>query len=102
MSQIAVPPITIEAERTHRSTKEKSMNKNLKTLLAAFAVAALSLVSTYEVRAQSNQTWWPDQLDLTPLRQHSLSSNPMGEKFDYAKEFAKLDKKKRLSKPTRP
>jgi catalase-peroxidase len=91
MSQIAVPPITIEAERTHRSTKEKSMHKKLKTLLAAFAVASLSLGSTYEVRAQSNQTWWPDQLDLTPLRQHSAGSNPMGEKFDYAKEFAKLD-----------
>ena len=32
--------------------KEKSMNKYLKTLFAAFAVAAISLVSTYEVRAQ--------------------------------------------------
>jgi catalase-peroxidase len=67
------------------------MNKNLKTLLAAFAVAALSLVSPYKVKAQSNQFWWPEQLDLTPLRQHSAGSNPMGEKFDYAKEFAKLD-----------
>ena len=71
------------------------MNKNLKTLLAAFAVVALSLVSTYEVRAQSeqmrNQYWWPEQLDLAPLRQHSAESNPMGQQFDYAKEFAKLD-----------
>ena len=71
------------------------MNKNLKMLLAAVAVAALSLVSTYEVSAQSesmrNQFWWPDQLDLTPLRQHDAKSNPMGEKFDYAKAFASLD-----------
>ena len=67
------------------------MKKNLKTVLAAFAVAALSLVSTHDANAQSNQFWWPEQLDLTPLRQHSAGSNPMGEKFDYAKEFAKLD-----------
>ncbi len=65
--------------------------KKLMTLLAVVAVAALSLVSTQEVNAQSNQSWWPDQLDLTPLRQQDAKSNPMGEKFDYAKEFAKLD-----------
>jgi catalase-peroxidase len=67
------------------------MNKNLKKLFAACAVAALSLVSTYEVSAQPNQLWWPDQLDLTPLRQQSAESNPMGKQFNYAKEFAKLD-----------
>ncbi|HMV51188.1 MAG TPA: catalase-peroxidase, partial [Blastocatellia bacterium] len=67
------------------------MNKHLKTLLAAFAVAALLLVSTYDANAQSPQFWWPEQLDLTPLRQHSAESNPLGAKFDYAKEFAKLD-----------
>ncbi len=73
------------------------MKKNLKTLLAAFAVVALSLMSTYEVSAQSepmrNQFWWPDQLDLTSLRQNGAESNPMGKQFDYAKEFAKLDLK---------
>ncbi|MEP7341726.1 MAG: catalase/peroxidase HPI [Acidobacteriota bacterium] len=71
------------------------MNKNLKTLLAAFAVVVLSLVSTYEVSAQGqptrNQFWWPEQLDLTPLRQHSAESNPLGKDFDYAKAFATLD-----------
>ncbi len=68
------------------------MNKRkLMTLFAAVAVAAISLASTYEVNAQSNQSWWPDQLDLTPLRQQDAKANPMGEKFDYAKEFAKLD-----------
>ncbi len=69
----------------------KSMNKKLMTLLAAVAVAASSWVSTHEVNAQSNQSWWPDQLDLTPLRQQAAESNPMGEKFDYAKAFASLD-----------
>ena len=69
----------------------KSINKKLLTLLAAVAVAALSLVSTQSVSAQSNQSWWPDQLDLSPLRQNEAKSNPMGEQFDYAKAFATLD-----------
>jgi catalase-peroxidase len=38
-----------------------------------------------------NSDWWPDRLDLSILRQHSPVSDPMGEDFDYAKEFAKLD-----------
>ena len=43
--------------------------------------------------AQRSQFWWPDQLDLAPLRQHDASSNPLGEDFDYAKAFATLDLK---------
>lgn len=39
----------------------------------------------------SNQFWWPERLDLSPLRQHAVESNPMGEKFNYAAEFKKLD-----------
>jgi catalase-peroxidase len=42
---------------------------------------------------QSNKMWWPQQLNLGILRQHSSKSDPMGEKFDYAKEFKKLDYK---------
>ncbi|MDG3581803.1 catalase/peroxidase HPI [Galbibacter pacificus] len=38
-----------------------------------------------------NQDWWPNRLKLNVLRQHSPLSNPMGDDFDYAKEFAKLD-----------
>ena len=40
-----------------------------------------------------NKEWWPDQLDLGVLHQHSPKSNPMGEDFDYAQEFLKLDLK---------
>src|SRR5262245_63662156 len=73
------------------------MKKILNTLLAAFMVVALSLALTDAVRAQGqpmpNQYWWPDQLDLSPLRQHGARSNPLGEKFNYAKEFATLDLK---------
>ena len=38
-----------------------------------------------------NRFWWPDQLDLAPLRQHAAESNPLGGQFDYAKAFAGLD-----------
>jgi catalase-peroxidase len=36
---------------------------------------------------KSNRDWWPNQLDLSVLHQHSSLSDPMGEAFDYAKEF---------------
>jgi catalase-peroxidase len=39
----------------------------------------------------SIRDWWPNQLNLTILHQHSSLSNPMGEEFNYAKEFKKLD-----------
>ena len=39
----------------------------------------------------SNRDWWPNQLNLSILHQHSSLSNPMGEEFDYAEEFQKLD-----------
>ena len=39
----------------------------------------------------TNRDWWPEQLNLRILHQHDRKSNPMGEDFDYAKAFAKLD-----------
>jgi len=39
----------------------------------------------------SNRDWWPNQLSLKILHQHSHMSNPMGEAFNYAEEFKKLD-----------
>jgi catalase-peroxidase len=39
----------------------------------------------------SNRDWWPNQLNLNILHQHSSKSNPMGEDFNYAEEFKKLD-----------
>jgi len=38
-----------------------------------------------------NHDWWPNALNLNILRQHDKKSNPLGEDFDYAEEFAKLD-----------
>jgi len=39
----------------------------------------------------SIRDWWPNQLNLNILHQHSSKSNPMGEEFNYAEEFKKLD-----------
>jgi catalase-peroxidase len=41
----------------------------------------------------SNRDWWPNQLNLNILHQHSPMGNPMGQDFDYAEEFKKLDLK---------
>jgi len=41
----------------------------------------------------SNRDWWPNQLNLSILHQHSALSNPMGEEFNYAKEFKSLNLK---------
>ena len=43
------------------------------------------------MHAHTNRDWWPNQLDLHVLHQHSTLSNPMGEAFDYAQEFKSLD-----------
>jgi catalase-peroxidase len=42
-------------------------------------------------RVHTNRDWWPSQLNLQVLHQHSTLSDPMGEAFDYAKEFKSLD-----------
>jgi catalase-peroxidase len=38
-----------------------------------------------------NQDWWPNQVDLSVLKKHAPQANPMGDAFDYAEEFSKLD-----------
>jgi len=42
-------------------------------------------------RAHTNRDWWPDALDVSTLHRNSTLSDPMGEAFDYAKEFKTLD-----------
>jgi catalase-peroxidase len=46
---------------------------------------------TSAASVRSNRDWWPNQLNLQVLHQHSPLSDPMGEEFDYAKEFKSLD-----------
>ena len=42
-------------------------------------------------RGTANRDWWPNQLNLDVLHQHTAKADPMGAAFDYAKEFRKLD-----------
>ena len=91
------------------------MLKISKTLFAALALSSSILLPSSPVWAQdepplsgmdnpegpekghlrgqpkSNQFWWPDQLDLSPLRDHGAESSPLGDNFDYAKAFSSLD-----------
>ncbi len=52
---------------------------------------ALGMGKVAPTAAKSNQFWWPEQLDLAPLRDHDARSNPLGADFDYAEAFSKLD-----------
>jgi len=61
------------------------MNKNSKCPVTGKTHKAIS------GRGTSNRDWWPNQLNLRILHQHSKKSNPMGEDFNYAEEFKKLD-----------
>lgn len=87
--------------------KKQILFKSTALGLASLAFVAASLqaetaemtkpkgaVGTGTVKAgqpKSNQFWWPDQLDLSALRDHDSRSNPYGVDFDYAEAFNKLD-----------
>jgi len=62
-------------------------------LLATVAASPLVFPGTAlaEGKPMTNQDWWPERLDLRPLRQHAAESSPMGDDFNYAEEFQKLD-----------
>jgi catalase-peroxidase len=65
--------------------------------ISAVAVAAMAISawlpsgSALAQEPKSNAFWWPENLNLSPLRQHGIESSPMGADFDYAAEFATLD-----------
>ncbi|WP_030932481.1 catalase/peroxidase HPI [Streptomyces sp. NRRL B-24720] len=52
---------------------------------------AISSPAPTQTGPKANRDWWPNQLDLQVLHQHSPQSNPLDEDFDYAEEFATLD-----------
>ncbi|CZF86248.1 catalase/peroxidase HPI [Grimontia marina] len=63
-----------------------------RTLLSiALTGALISAPAMAQGEPKSNQFWWPDQLNLAPLRDHGQESNPYGESFDYASAFEQLD-----------
>ena len=66
-------------------------SKRLLAALSVVLVLPLSLGASADGRPKSNQFWWPNQVDLSPLRQHAAESNPYGEAFRYAEAFKSLD-----------
>jgi catalase-peroxidase len=65
----------------------------IKTLAAAIALS-LPLVGSVQAEntfAKPPTFWWPERIDLAPLRQHNPDSNPYGADFNYAAEFAQVD-----------
>ncbi len=61
-------------------------------ITALCGLCAVGAVSARAVEgARTAQFWWPDQLDLSPLRQNDPGSNPLGADFNYAEAFATLD-----------
>ncbi len=72
------------------------MTKKKRLLLSSIAIVAAPFVLAGPAGAQQgkpHQFWWPEQLDLTPLRRHSPDSNPAGRDFAYRRAFATLDLK---------
>ena len=65
-----------------RDTCQTKQNAHSRTAPSSHTVAA---------GTRTNANWWPNQLNLKILHQHSQLSNPMGEEFNYAKEFKSLD-----------
>ena len=65
------------------------MSKELTTSTAATAESKCPFAGGPP--SHTNRDWWPNQLNLQVLHQHSTLSNPMGEEFDYPKEFKSLD-----------
>ncbi len=66
-------------------------NKKFKWLITAIAITCINSAPQASTNAKTNQFWWPEQLNLQPLRQHAVESNPYGADFDYAAAFKKLD-----------
>jgi catalase-peroxidase len=77
----------------YRLTNEEIRMRSQYIGVVSLVLAALTPMgaSAADVMAKSNQFWWPEQLNLGPLRVHDARSNPYGEDFDYAEAFNNVD-----------
>lgn len=72
------------------------MLKKTILLVAALVIATASAAQSenmFSGKAKANSFWWPNQVDISPLRDHDGNSNPYGDNFDYAKAFNSVDLK---------
>ncbi len=90
--------------KTYKANSMSTNRQNSKRIklsgFIAFAIAGSLPVSTLAAASAngglsnevvSNKFWWPDQLNLAPLRDHGQESDPYGKGFDYAAAFESLD-----------
>ena len=72
--------------------KQKFMPNVLAMALSAMFVGGATAQTVIDdPHGRLNTAWWPEQLNLSPLRQHDPRNNPLGEEFDYAEAFAQVD-----------
>ena len=91
---LVIPFLIIRLNNVKHFIPIREMTHMLKRsipLLAALAVAISPVVPSSPALAQDepkpNQFWWPEKLNLQPLRQHAAESNPIGGDFNYAEAF---------------
>ena len=85
--------VSVSLQKNNKSLLEVVFMKALKLAVAGLAVftAMSAPVQAENTFAKPPKFWWPDRIDLTPLRQHAPESNPYGADFNYAEAFAQVD-----------
>ena len=87
-----VIPVAILMLASCSSTTKESTNDMASDASCPFGFDKLkSSGEVIKSEGNTNRDWWPNQLDLSVLRQNSSLSNPMGDDFNYAEQFNKLD-----------
>ena len=87
-----VIPVAMLMLASCSSTTKESTNDMANDASCPFGFDKLkSSGEVIKSEGNTNRDWWPNQLDLSVLRQNSSLSNPMGDDFNYAEQFNKLD-----------
>src|ERR687885_277663 len=81
----------LERSSTDVTERDISENKDSTASVSESENPAIPSPTPKQTRPRTIRDWWPNQLDLSVLHQHSPLSNPMGEDFNYAEAFQTLD-----------
>ena len=73
------------------SKYRRNVGLTVASALALLGATAMTSLALADGAPRPNEFWWPERLDLSPLREHAAESSPLGADFDYAKEFRTLD-----------
>lgn len=92
LASVAMLTLGIAACSQQETTTSAEPAADTQTSTTQHSKPASSATLAAEAGApNSNQQWWPEQLDLTVLRQNGAVNDPMGDDFDYAEAFSNLD-----------